>query len=188
MSNWLCNAFRASLRLVPDIAGKSSKLPVMNVTKIAAPIPRNDGFLTAAILGSRGFHTSGVVCREKLYIRNKPMTLEELDYRLMTNEGLLYKRKKRPSKMYGKPQMKGVVTRLLIRKPKKPNSANRRCCKVRLNHNGKEVIAYIPGEGHTLQEHNVVLLEGGRVQDLIGVHYKVIRGKFDCSHVVKKSG
>jgi len=116
------------------------------------------------------------------------MTLEELDYRLMKNEGLLYKRKKRPSKMYGKPQMKGVVTRLLIRKPKKPNSANRRCCKVRLNHNGKEVIAYIPGEGHTLQEHNVVLLEGGRVQDLIGVHYKVIRGKFDCSHVVKKSG
>jgi len=187
MSNWLCNAFRASLRLAPELTGQS-RIPMKSIAKFGcAQTPASTGGLLSAVLG-RSFHTSSAACREKLYIRNKPMTLEELDYRLMKNEGLLYKRKKRPSKMYGKPQMKGVVTRLLIRKPKKPNSANRRCCKVRLNHNGKEVIAYIPGEGHTLQEHNVVLLEGGRVQDLIGVHYKVIRGKFDCSHVVKKSG
>lgn len=84
-----------------------------------------------------------------------------------------------------RPQMKGVVIRTLIRKPKKPNSANRKCAKVRLS-NGKEVIAFIPGEGHNLQEHNIVLVEGGRTQDLIGVKHKIIRGKYDCSHVVKK--
>jgi len=186
MSKWLCNALRTSLRLTPT-ATAATKTVSLHVNKPFTSPAITNGGLTSKILG-RGLHTGNMLHREKLYIRNKPMTLEELDYRLMKNEGLLYKRKKRPSKMYGKPQMKGVVTRLLIRKPKKPNSANRRCCKVRLNHNGKEVIAYIPGEGHTLQEHNVVLLEGGRVQDLIGVHYKVIRGKFDCSHVVKKSG
>ncbi|XP_071832148.1 small ribosomal subunit protein uS12m-like [Apostichopus japonicus] len=92
---------------------------------------------------------------------------------------------KKTHPMDHRPQMKGVVIRTLIRKPKKPNSANRKCAKVRLS-NGKEVIAFIPGEGHNLQEHNIVLVEGGRTQDLIGVKHKIIRGKYDCSHVVKK--
>lgn len=92
--------------------------------------------------------------------------------------------RKRRSKMWGQPHIKGIVTRLLIRKPKKPNSANRKCCKVRLS-NGREIIAYIPGIGHSLQEHNVVLIEGARKKDLPGVHHKVVRGKYDCAHVIK---
>lgn len=88
--------------------------------------------------------------------------------------------------MCGRPQMKGVILQVMTRKPKKPNSAQRKCCKVRLS-NGKQMVAYIPGEGHTLQEHNVVLIEGGRTQDLPGVHVKVVRGKYDCGHPEKKT-
>ncbi|XP_048474098.1 28S ribosomal protein S12, mitochondrial-like [Rhincodon typus] len=86
---------------------------------------------------------------------------------------------------FGRPQLKGVVLKTMIRKPKKPNSANRKCARVRLS-NGKEVIVFIPGEGHNLQEHNIVLVEGGRTQDLPGVKLKVVRGKYDCAHVQKK--
>lgn len=86
---------------------------------------------------------------------------------------------------FGRPQLKAVVLKTMIRKPKKPNSANRKCARVRLS-NGKEAVVFIPGEGHNLQEHNVVLVEGGRTQDLPGVKLKVVRGKYDCSHVVKK--
>ncbi|XP_069500335.1 small ribosomal subunit protein uS12m [Ambystoma mexicanum] len=85
----------------------------------------------------------------------------------------------------GCPQLKGVVLKTMIRKPKKPNSANRKCARVRLS-NGKEVVCFIPGEGHNLQEHNIVLVEGGRTQDLPGVKLKVVRGKYDCAHVQKK--
>lgn len=86
--------------------------------------------------------------------------------------------------LFGRPQMKGIVLQTIIRKPKKPNSAQRKCCRVRLT-NGKELTAFIPKEGHTLQEHNVVLIEGGRTQDLPGVRVKVIRGKYDCGHPLK---
>ncbi|KPP64151.1 28S ribosomal protein S12, mitochondrial-like [Scleropages formosus] len=86
---------------------------------------------------------------------------------------------------FGRPQLKAVVLKTLIRKPKKPNSANRKCARVRLS-DGHEAVVFIPGEGHNLQEHNVVLVEGGRTQDLPGVKLKVIRGKYDCAHVVKK--
>jgi len=92
---------------------------------------------------------------------------------------------KKVSPISGRPQMKGVVLQVMIRKPKKPNSAQRKCCRVRLS-NGKELTAYIPGEGHNLQEHHVVLVEGGRTQDLPGVNVRVVRGKYDCAHVVKK--
>ncbi|XP_017695087.1 PREDICTED: 28S ribosomal protein S12, mitochondrial [Lepidothrix coronata] len=85
----------------------------------------------------------------------------------------------------GRPQIKGVVLKNLIRKPKKPNSANRRCVRVRLS-TGKEVVAFVPGEGHNLQEHHVVLVQGGRTQDLPGVKLTVVRGKYDCAHVQKK--
>lgn len=84
----------------------------------------------------------------------------------------------------GRPQLKGIILQTFIRKPKKPNSAQRKCCRVRLS-NGKELTAFIPKEGHTLQEHNVVLVEGGRTQDVPGVKIKVIRGKYDCAHPVK---
>lgn len=84
----------------------------------------------------------------------------------------------------GNPQLKGVILQVFTRKPKKPNSAQRKCCRVRLS-NGKEVTAYIPGGGHSLQEHNVVLVEGGRTQDLPGVKVKVVRGKYDCTHPIR---
>lgn len=80
--------------------------------------------------------------------------------------------------MEGCPQKKGVCLKILIRTPKKPNSALRKTARVRLS-NSKKVIAYIPGEGHTLQEYSTVLLRGGRVRDLPGVKYKLIRGKYD---------
>uniref|UniRef100_A0A8C5U7W5 Small ribosomal subunit protein uS12m n=1 Tax=Malurus cyaneus samueli TaxID=2593467 RepID=A0A8C5U7W5_9PASS len=85
----------------------------------------------------------------------------------------------------GRPQIKGVVLKNLIRKPKKPNSANRRCVRVRLS-TGREVIAFVPGEGHNLQEHHVVLVQGGRTQDLPGVKLTIVRGKYDCAHVQAK--
>ena len=84
----------------------------------------------------------------------------------------------------GQPRMKGTVLKVLIKKPKKPNSANRKCVHVRLS-NGRETIAWIPGEGHNLQEHSQVLIEGGRRKDLIGVRVKVVRGKLDCAPVKK---
>ena len=85
----------------------------------------------------------------------------------------------------GRPQLRGIVLQTFIKKPKKPNSAQRKCCRVRLS-TGIEVTAFIPGEGHNLQEHNVVLVEGGRTQDLPGVKCRVIRGKYDCAHVGQK--
>lgn len=82
----------------------------------------------------------------------------------------------------GCPQKRGVCTRVYTTTPKKPNSALRKVAKVRLT-NGAEVIAYIPGEGHNLQEHSVVLIRGGRVKDLPGVRYHIIRGTLDTSGV-----
>ena len=79
----------------------------------------------------------------------------------------------------GCPQRKGVCLQVKTSTPKKPNSAMRKVARVKLN-NGKEVTVYIPGEGHTLQEHNIVLVRGGRVRDLPGVRYHIIRGTQDC--------
>ncbi len=76
------------------------------------------------------------------------------------------------------PQKRGVCTRVYTTTPKKPNSALRKVAKVRLT-NGQEVIAYIPGEGHNLQEHSIVLVRGGRVKDLPGVRYHIVRGSLD---------
>lgn len=81
------------------------------------------------------------------------------------------------------PQKRGVCTRVYTTTPKKPNSALRKVCRVRLT-NGFEVTSYIPGMGHKLQEHSVVLIRGGRVKDLPGVRYHTIRGKLDASGVV----
>ncbi|KAI0670784.1 ribosomal protein S12 [Trametes maxima] len=82
----------------------------------------------------------------------------------------------------GNTQKKGVVSQIVIAKPKKPNSAKRKVAKVKLT-TGKTVQAYIPGEGHNLQDHSVVLIRGGRTQDLPGVRYKVVRGTLDFSGV-----
>lgn len=96
-------------------------------------------------------------------------------------------RKTRPVKstvpaLEGSPQKRGVCTRVYTTTPKKPNSALRKVARVRLT-NGYEVTAYIPGEGHNLQEHSIVLIRGGRVKDLPGVRYHIVRGVYDTSGV-----
>ena len=96
-------------------------------------------------------------------------------------------RKTKPSKrnvpaLEASPQKRGVCTRVYTTTPKKPNSALRKVARVRLT-NGYEVTSYIGGEGHNLQEHSVVLIRGGRVKDLPGVRYHVVRGTLDCAGV-----
>jgi small subunit ribosomal protein S12 len=91
------------------------------------------------------------------------------------------KQSKSPA-LTGNPQLRGVCTRVYTVTPKKPNSALRKVCKVRLS-SGYEVTVYIPGEGHNLQEHSIVLVRGGRVKDLPGVRYHVVRGVYDCAGV-----
>lgn len=104
-----------------------------------------------------------------------------------TNQLLRFGRKKIKVKskspaLMGAPQARGVCVRVFTTTPKKPNSALRKVARVKLA-NGNEVTAYIPGEGHNLQEHSVVLLRGGRVKDLPGVKYHIIRGTLDCAGV-----
>ncbi|CAI8054671.1 30S ribosomal protein S12 [Geodia barretti] len=94
------------------------------------------------------------------------------------------KKTKAPA-LRGSPQKRGVCVQVRTVTPKKPNSALRKVARVRLA-NGMEVTAYIPGEGHTLQEHSVVLIRGGRVKDLPGVRYHIVRGALDCTGVVNR--
>nr|MDK2851424.1 small subunit ribosomal protein [Candidatus Cloacimonadota bacterium] len=94
--------------------------------------------------------------------------------------------KKKNRALMGCPQRRGVCTRVYTTTPKKPNSALRKVARVRLV-NGFEVTAYIPGEGHNLQEHSIVLVRGGRVKDLPGVRYHIVRGAMDSSGVEKRA-
>ncbi len=96
------------------------------------------------------------------------------------------RRKETTPALKGAPQRRGVCTRVFTTTPKKPNSALRKVARVRLT-SGMEVTAYIPGEGHNLQEHSIVLLRGGRVKDLPGVRYKIVRGTLDTSGVSERS-
>lgn len=93
--------------------------------------------------------------------------------------------KDRTPALKGSPQARGVCTRVYTATPKKPNSALRKVARVRLS-TGFEVTAYIPGEGHNLQEHSVVLIRGGRVKDLPGVRYKIVRGTLDTQGVADR--
>ncbi len=86
---------------------------------------------------------------------------------------------------YNSPFKRGVCTKVSTTTPKKPNSALRKIARVRLT-NGREVTAYIPGEGHNLQEHSVVIIRGGRVKDLVGVRYHIVRGRLDAQGVEKR--
>ncbi|MCS6990777.1 MAG: 30S ribosomal protein S12 [Chitinophagales bacterium] len=94
----------------------------------------------------------------------------------------IIKAKSKSRALGGCPQKRGVCTRVYTTTPKKPNSALRKVAKVRLV-NGVEVISYIPGEGHNLQEHSIVLIRGGRVKDLPGVRYHIVRGALDTAGV-----
>jgi small subunit ribosomal protein S12 len=101
----------------------------------------------------------------------------------LVREGRQKKKKKaKTTGLAGAPQARGVCTRVYTVTPKKPNSALRKVARVRLS-TGYEITAYIPGEGHNLQEHSLVLVRGGRVRDLPGVRYKIIRGTLDASGV-----
>ena len=94
-------------------------------------------------------------------------------------------KKSKSASLVGCPQKRGVCTRVYTTTPKKPNSAMRKVARVRLT-NGIEVNAYIPGEGHNLQEHSVVMIRGGRVKDLPGVRYHIIRGTLDTQGVADR--
>ncbi len=107
-----------------------------------------------------------------------PPTINQL---IRHGRTLIRAKSKRPD-LDGDPQRRGVCIQVMTRTPKKPNSALRKVAKVRLS-NGKEVIAYIPGEGHNLQEHSIVLVRGGRVRDLPGVRYHIVRGTLDAQGV-----
>ena len=95
-------------------------------------------------------------------------------------------REKKTPALQGSPQKRGVCLRVYTKTPKKPNSALRKVAKVRLS-NKREIIAYIPGEGHNLQEHSVVLVRGGRVKDMPGVKYKVVRGVLDSQGLKQRT-
>ncbi|XP_026741749.1 40S ribosomal protein S12, mitochondrial [Trichoplusia ni] len=103
----------------------------------------------------------------------------------MHRTGPHIKTRKSRNPLNGNPFAKGVVLKTVIKKPKKPNSANRKCVLVRLS-NGKEMVAYVPGIGHNLQEHNIVLVRVGRLKDCPGVKLKCVRGKYDLPHVIKQ--
>ena len=101
---------------------------------------------------------------------------------LVREERQLQTKKTATPALEGSPQRRGVCTRVSTTTPKKPNSALRKIARVRFT-NGHEVTAYVPGEGHNLQEHSVVLVRGGRVKDLPGVRYKIVRGSLDTQGV-----
>ena len=96
------------------------------------------------------------------------------------------KHKNRVPALKGNPQQRGVCVRVFISSPRKPNSADRKVARVRLS-NGRLITTYIPGKGHNLQKHSVVLIRGGRVKDLPGVRYKIIRGKYDLNPVIGRT-
>ncbi|XP_015174098.1 PREDICTED: 40S ribosomal protein S12, mitochondrial [Polistes dominula] len=138
------------------------------------------------VIGNYGFQGS-LVSKMKESLTNTFQALEQIRYKTtlkqMHERGRPYKRaKKSKNPLNGKPFAKGVILKTVIKKPKKPNSANRKCVIVKLS-TGKEMTAYVPGIGHNLQEHNVVLCRVGRLQDTPGVKIKCVRGKYDLPHV-----
>jgi len=130
------------------------------------------------------------VCNPSYFLLSLFLIIEENILLLMPTLHQICNRKARRKKvrrtykpaLQGCPQKRGICTKIYKRTPKKPNSALRKVTKVRLS-TSKSVIAYIPGEGHNLQEHSMVLIRGGRVKDLPGVKYKVIRGTRDVQAV-----
>jgi small subunit ribosomal protein S12 len=104
---------------------------------------------------------------------------------LVRNPRKIQKSKSKSPALRRNPFKRGVCVQVMTRTPKKPNSAIRKVAKVRLT-NAIEIIAYIPDEGHNLQEHSIVLVRGGRVKDLPGVRYHIVRGALDCTGVEKR--
>jgi small subunit ribosomal protein S12 len=119
------------------------------------------------------------------FSRNQRFNLMPTINQLVRNPRVVQKEKSKSRALNRNPFRRGVCVQVMTRTPKKPNSAIRKVAKVRLT-NGIEVIAYIPDEGHNLQEHSIVLVRGGRVKDLPGVRYHIVRGTLDCVGVEKR--
>jgi small subunit ribosomal protein S12 len=128
---------------------------------------------------SRGSRPERIFCRQNLIVAATFFGLEMPTINQLVRKGRrkVSVKSKSPA-LTDCPQRRGVCVQVMTRTPKKPNSALRKVAKVRLT-NGQEVIAYIPGEGHNLQEHSIVLVRGGRVKDLPGVRYHIVRGTLD---------
>ncbi len=142
---------------------------------VRLPARRRPSRLPAVLVGSRFIETRG---SPRNVQRSSVPTINQL---VRKGRQSKVKKGKTPA-LVGSPQRRGVCTRVYTATPKKPNSALRKVARVRLT-SGVEVTAYIPGEGHNLQEHSIVLVRGGRVKDLPGVRYKVVRGTLDTSGV-----
>ena len=123
-------------------------------------------------------HATTSICEQEYY---KMPTINQL---VRKGRNVIKAKTKSPA-LVSCPQRRGVCTRVYTTTPKKPNSAMRKVCKVKLT-SGFEVISYIGGEGHNLQEHSIVLIRGGRVKDLPGVRYHTVRGTLDASGVEKR--
>src|ERR1700675_378376 len=144
-------------------------------------VSRFAGLLTFRYHASSGWQghrpRRPLLCEKRLSRRFMPTVNQ-----LVRKGRALQKGKTKTPALGGAPQKRGVCTRVYTTTPKKPNSALRKVARVRLT-NGMEVTSYIPGEGHNLQEHSVVLVRGGRVKDLPGVRYKIIRAALDAAGV-----
>ena len=181
-------------------------IPRTNVSSFFASIHCGGNTVLPALASEKLFNRS--ITSTKLQKHSKALTLIEPVLSLLSNNSSHYinyqtrrtfptlnqirrkkvkTKKKKPKPkisperriLFG-PQRKGICVKNVIRRPRKPNSAQRKCAVLRLN-NGKLITAYIPGENSNLQEHGVVLFRGGRVQDCPGLKYKIIRGKFDMN-------
>jgi small subunit ribosomal protein S12 len=167
-------------------------------------VAAQDGFLTQKFIGAAGF-TSGkpknveIIVARKIsfdifrapFDRKNVPGFGQNTFKMPTINQLVRKgrtkvnyKSKSPA-LQGSPFRRGVCIQVMTRTPKKPNSAMRKVAKVRLT-NGYEVIAYIPDEGHNLQEHSIVLIRGGKVKDLPGVRYHIVRGTLDAAGVEKR--
>ncbi len=142
--------------------------------------PRRVLPLARAASNIAGFCVGSPAQKSTKYVRKgrRVPTIQQL---VRQGRSTKFSKTKTPA-LKGSPQRRGVCTRVYTNTPKKPNSAMRKVARVRLT-SGVEVTAYIPGEGHNLQEHSIVLVRGGRVRDLPGVRYKIIRGALDAAGV-----
>ncbi|EPQ54655.1 ribosomal protein S12 [Gloeophyllum trabeum ATCC 11539] len=157
-------ALRACSRTARPLLGAAASSSCLRTSTLSSTL--------RAISAARSFHVSSPA----LVTLNQAMRRKPRQKKKAVKSPLLE----------GNPQRKGVVSQVIIAKPKKPNSAKRKVARVKLS-TGKTVQAYIMGEGHNLQEHSVVLVRGGRAQDLPGVRYKIVRGSLDFGGVVGRA-
>ncbi|PVV03797.1 hypothetical protein BB560_001710 [Smittium megazygosporum] len=156
-----------------------SSAPASITSRISPVLPRS---FSSLITSKSSFLTKKSLPTMKPILTANMATLNQM----IRGRWSRQKKKSKSRALEKSPQKRGVCTKVYIMKPKKPNSAERKVARVRLT-NGRNIIAYIPGEGHNLQEHSVVLVRGGRVPDLPGVLYHLVRGALDFQGVQGRS-